>query len=84
MTPEQMGQVAAGVPILLLGAAVVVGIFAVLASWRLHDKSEEIIESQGYTEDSIEDAASHKATGTLLLVGGLVLMAALLQVGMQP
>jgi len=84
MTPEQFSQMAAGIPVLFLGAAAVVGVIFFSMTWGLHDKSEEIIETQGYTEDSIQDAASHKATGSLLLVAGLVLMAALLSVGMRP
>jgi hypothetical protein len=65
---------------MILLAAVVGGVLFMLAIF-FFDTSEAIIEEEGYTEESIEEAGDNGAWGMFLVFLSIVVMGSILLVG---
>ena len=61
-------------------AAGIGGILLVLAIF-FFDRSEEIIEKEGYSEEAIEEAGSNGAWGLFLVLLSVIVMGSILLVG---
>ena len=61
--------------------AAICGGILFLAAIFFFDKSEAIIEEEGYTEESIEEASSDWAWGLLLVLLSVAVMGSILLVG---